>query len=111
MADRKTALATILNETLGLEPADDRAVRRSAIVVGLSTIAGSLVPLIPFFLMPRTASIWSSIGLSAVVLFGVGAYEATTSIGDWRRKGLQMTLIGLGAALVGYLVGKLFGAS
>jgi VIT1/CCC1 family predicted Fe2+/Mn2+ transporter len=110
MADRKTALATILNETLGLEPADDASVRKSAIVVGLSTIAGSLVPLIPFFLMPREASIWASIALSAVVLFFVGAYEARTSIGDWRWKGLQMTLIGLGAALVGYLVGRLFGA-
>ena len=111
MADRKTALATILNETLGLEPADDRTVRRSAIVVGVATIVGSLVPLLPFFLMPRETSIWSSIGLSAVVLFFVGAYEARTSVGDWRKKGMQMTAIGLGAAVVGYLVGRLFGAS
>jgi VIT1/CCC1 family predicted Fe2+/Mn2+ transporter len=111
MADPKTALATILNETLGLEPADDASVRRSAVIVGLSTIAGSLVPLLPFFLMPREASIGASVALSAVVLFLVGAYEAKTSIGDWRKKGLQMTAIGLGAALVGYVVGKLFGAS
>jgi len=110
-ADRSTALATIMNETLGLAPADDRTVTRSAIIVGLSTIAGSIVPLTPFFVMPREASIWASIGLSAVVLFFVGAYEAKTSVGDWRKKGLQMTAIGLGAAFVGYLVGKLFGAS
>jgi vacuolar iron transporter family protein len=109
--DPKTALATIMNEALGLEPADDRTVTRSAIIVGLSTIAGSLIPLIPFFLMARVASIWASIGLSAVALFFVGAYEAKISIGDWRKKGLQMTAIGLGAAFVGYLVGKLFGAS
>lgn len=108
-ADRPTALATIMNESLGLEPADERSVARSAGIVGLSTIAGSLVPLIPFFLMPRTASIWASIGLSAAVLFFVGAYEAKSSIGDWRKKGLQMVAIGLGAALVGYLVGRLFG--
>jgi VIT1/CCC1 family predicted Fe2+/Mn2+ transporter len=110
-ADPKIALRTLMNEDLGLEPADDRTVTRSAIIVGLSTIAGSLIPLLPFFLMPRVASIWSSIGLSAVALFFVGAYEAKTSIGDWRKKGFQMTLIGLGAAFVGYLVGKLFGAS
>jgi VIT1/CCC1 family predicted Fe2+/Mn2+ transporter len=66
---------------------------------------------VPFFLMPREASIGASIALSAVVLFLVGAYEAKTSIGDWRKKGLQMTAIGLGAALVGYVVGKLFGAA
>jgi VIT1/CCC1 family predicted Fe2+/Mn2+ transporter len=110
-ADRETALATIMNESLGLAPADDRTVTRSALIVGLSTIAGSLIPLVPFFVMPREASIGAAIGLSAVVLFFVGAYEAKTSIGDWRKKGLQMTLIGLGAALAGYLVGRLFGAS
>jgi VIT1/CCC1 family predicted Fe2+/Mn2+ transporter len=110
-ADQKITLRTLMNEDLGLEPADDRTVTRSAIIVGLSTIAGSLIPLIPFFVMPRIASIWVSIGLSAVVLFFVGAYEAKTSVGDWRKKGLQMTAIGLGAAFVGYLVGKLFGAS
>jgi len=110
-ADQKIALRTLMNEDLGLEPSDDRTVTRSAIIVGLSTIAGSIVPLIPFFVMPREASIWASIGLSAVALFFVGAYEAKTSVGDWRKKGLQMTAIGLGAALVGYLVGKLFGAA
>lgn len=110
-ADPKIALRTLMSEDLGLEPADDRTVTRSAIIVGLSTIAGSLIPLVPFFVMPRVASIWSSIGLSAVALFFVGAYEAKTSVGDWRKKGFQMAAIGLGAAFVGYVVGKLFGAS
>jgi VIT1/CCC1 family predicted Fe2+/Mn2+ transporter len=109
--DEAIALRTLMNEDLGLEPADDASVRRSALIVGAATIAGSLIPLVPFFLMPRIASIWSSIGLSAVTLFFVGAYEAKTSIGDWRTKGLQMTLIGLGAAAVGYLAGKMFGAA
>ena len=52
-----------------------------------------------------------SIAVSAAALFFVGAYEAKTSVGDWRKKGLQMTLIGLGAAAVGYLEGRVFGAS
>ena len=42
------------------------------------------------------------------MLFGVGAYQAVTLVGDWRRKGLQMVLIGLGAAAVGFLIGRLF---
>jgi len=109
-SDDEVALRTLMNEDLGLEPADDGSVRRSALIVGVATIVGSLIPLVPFFLMPRAVSIWASIGLSAVALFFVGAYEAKTSIGDWRKKGLQMTLIGLGAAAVGYLAGKVFGA-
>lgn len=109
-ADEKTALSTIMNEELGLEPVDTAAVRRSAVIVGAATIVGSLIPLVPFFFLARTPALWTAIALSAAALFFVGAYEAKTSIGDWRRKGLQMTAIGLGAALVGYLAGRLFGS-
>jgi VIT1/CCC1 family predicted Fe2+/Mn2+ transporter len=45
------------------------------------------------------------------VLFGVGAYSALTLVGDWRRKGLQMVVIGLGAAAIGFLIGRLFHAA
>ena len=109
--NESTALSTLMNEDLGLEPADDASVRRSAVVVGVATIVGSVIPLVPFFFLPRAPALWVAIALSAAALFFVGAYEAKTSIGDWRKKGLQMTAIGLGAALVGYLAGRLFGAS
>jgi VIT1/CCC1 family predicted Fe2+/Mn2+ transporter len=49
--------------------------------------------------------------LSAAVLFGVGACSALTLVGDWRRKGLQMVVIGLGAAAIGFLIGRLFHAA
>jgi VIT1/CCC1 family predicted Fe2+/Mn2+ transporter len=42
------------------------------------------------------------------MLFGVGAYQAVTLVGDWRRKGLQMVMIGLGAAAIGFRIGRLF---
>jgi len=46
--------------------------------------------------------------LSAAVLFGVGAYEAVSMVGNWRKKGPQMVAIGLGAAAIGFLIGRLF---
>jgi vacuolar iron transporter family protein len=110
-ADEGNALATILSEGEGIEPTDERSILRSAAVVGFATIVGSLIPLVPFFFLRRAEAIWSAVAISAVALFVVGAYEAKTSVGDWRRKGLQMTLIGLGAAFVGYLAGKIFGAA
>jgi VIT1/CCC1 family predicted Fe2+/Mn2+ transporter len=109
-ADERNALATLMSEGEGLEPTDQRSVLRSAAVVGVATIVGSLLPLVPFFFLPRETALWAAIAISAAALFFVGAYEAKTSVGDWRRKGLQMTVIGLGAAFVGYLAGKLFGA-
>jgi len=52
--------------------------------------------------------LWETIVLSALVLFGVGTYQAVTLVGDWRKKGLQMVVIGLGAAAIGFLIGRLF---
>ena len=46
--------------------------------------------------------------LSALALFGVGVYSAVTLVGDWRKSGLKMVLIGLGAAAIGFLIGRLF---
>jgi VIT1/CCC1 family predicted Fe2+/Mn2+ transporter len=46
--------------------------------------------------------------LSAVTLFAVGVYSAKTLVGDWRKSGLQMVAIGLGAAAVGFFIGRLF---
>jgi VIT1/CCC1 family predicted Fe2+/Mn2+ transporter len=42
------------------------------------------------------------------VLFGVGVYSSVTLVGDWRKNGLKMVAIGLGAAAAGFLIGLLF---
>ena len=55
----------------------------------------------------RTQAIVLAIGLAAAVLFGVGVYSALTLIGDWRREGLRMVVIGLGAAGIGFVIGHL----
>jgi VIT1/CCC1 family predicted Fe2+/Mn2+ transporter len=51
-----------------------------------------------------------AIVLSALVLFGVGAYSAITRVGTWWKQGPKMILIGLGAAGLGYVIGTLFHA-
>jgi VIT1/CCC1 family predicted Fe2+/Mn2+ transporter len=49
----------------------------------------------------------AAIVLSGVTLFAIGAYSAKTLIGDWRKSGLQMLTIGLGAAALGFVIGRL----
>lgn len=84
---------------------------RSAAVVGLSAILGSFVPLVPFLLLPIfPEGVAISIVLSAGVLFAIGAYKARTTVGRPWRSGLQIAVIGLAAAAVGFLVGLLFRA-
>jgi len=50
----------------------------------------------------------NSIVITAITLFGVGAYKARTMVGHPGRSGLEMTLIGTVSALAGYFIGALF---
>ena len=71
-----------------------------------STIAGSIVPLVPFLLaLPRVTATISSVVLAGIMLLGVGFYEARTTTGSLWSSGARMVLIGLGAGFAGFLVG------
>ena len=83
---------------------------RSAAVVGLAAVAGSLIPLLPFFFLALRTAIFGSIAAAGLSLFGVGAYKARTTGGGWLRSGVEMAAIGMAAAFIGYGVGVLFQA-
>jgi VIT1/CCC1 family predicted Fe2+/Mn2+ transporter len=97
-ANEETWLNVMMAEELRLEPVDPRDVLRTAVIVTLASFVGSLVPLLPFLIVPSPPAAWLSVVISAATLFGVGAYKAASLVGDWRRSGAQMVLIGLGAA-------------
>ncbi len=107
-ANRQAWLATMMDEELHLQPVQAPDIFRSAVVITIATLIGHLIPLLPFVWLSRTAALITAIALSALVLFGVGTYQALTLVGDWRKKGLQMVAIGLGAAAIGFLIGRLF---
>lgn len=98
-------VAVMMAEEHGLAHVDRRQALKSALIVGVSAIVGSLLPLLPFLLFPVAVGIPVSIGLSALVLFMVGAYKARVTIGRPGRSGLEMAAIGTVSALVGYAVG------
>jgi VIT1/CCC1 family predicted Fe2+/Mn2+ transporter len=110
-ANRDGWLATMMDEELHLQPVQTADIFRSAVVITIATLIGHLIPLLPFVWLARTPALILAIVLSAVVLFGVGVYSAVTLVGDWRRSGLKMLVIGLGAAGVGFLIGNLFHAA
>ena len=110
-ANRDSWLSTMMDEELHLQPVETSAILRSAVVITVATLIGHLIPLVPFLFLARTPALVLAIVLSAVVLFGVGVYSAVTLVGDWRRSGLKMMVIGLGAAAVGFVIGRLFHAA
>lgn len=107
-ARRDVWLATMMDEELHLSSVQTSDILRSAAVITVATLIGHMIPLLPFLVLARSTALVLSIALSAVVLFGVGVYSAKTLVGDWRKSGLQMMVIGLGAAGIGFVVGRLF---
>jgi vacuolar iron transporter family protein len=107
-ADRENWLATMMDEELHLQPVQTPDILRSSVVITIATLIGHLIPLLPFIWLPRTTALVTAFVLSAGVLFGVGVYSSVTLAGDWRKNGLKMVAIGLGAAAAGFLIGRLF---
>ena len=95
----------MMAEELKISPVGKGSVYRSALIVGIAAIIGSLVPVIPFFGLPIWSAVIASIALAGVSLFVVGAYKAKVTVGVWWKSGLQLLGIGLVTALIGYAIG------
>jgi predicted membrane protein (TIGR00267 family) len=108
VSERDYYQAEKAREAAEIDDTPEADILRSAVVITIATLIGHLIPLLPFVWLPRAAALITAVVLSAGVLFGVGVYSSVTLVGDWRKNGLKMVAIGLGAAAVGFLIGHLF---
>ncbi len=110
-SDEKVWLDFMMNEELGLQkPAADKPVQ-DAILVGLSAVIGSLIPLVPFLFLPVKSAMFGAVAISLAALFAVGFVKAQKTVGTPWREGLEMMVVGGLAAAVGWLVGAILGVS
>ncbi|MBI4058137.1 VIT1/CCC1 transporter family protein [Candidatus Gottesmanbacteria bacterium] len=109
-ANKKTWIEVMMSEELKLQPHTNGQSLRSAWIVGSSAVVGSLIPLLPFFILSVTSAIVISLLLSAMTLFGVGMYKGRITIGKQYRSGIELAVIGIVSALAGYAVGLFFKA-
>jgi vacuolar iron transporter family protein len=107
-SNKENWIKFMMGEELHLEPVETNEVLRASIIVTIAAIIGSLIPLTPFLILERSGAVLASVTVSALALFAIGAYEAISFVGDWRKSGIRMVVIGLGAALVGFMIGRLF---
>jgi len=106
-AKPKAMLDLMMAFELKLAPVSELQPRNSALTVFAATVVGSLIPLIPFLVAGHAIvdAAYSSVIVSGAALFGIGWYEARTTVGSFWRSGLRMLLIGLGAGFAGFLIG------
>lgn len=105
----ETALKTLGNEELGISEESYPNPWTAAVSATLSTAAGAFIPIIPFFFTKGYTAIIISFGISTLAHFLIGAAKTVvTGLSPW-KSGAEMTVIGLGEALITYGLGLIFG--
>jgi VIT1/CCC1 family predicted Fe2+/Mn2+ transporter len=102
-------VAVMMTEEHGLAPTSRGHALRSAVVVGVAALVGSLLPVAPFFFLGVFAAACASVAVAGVSLAAVGAYKARMTSGPVFRSALEMAAIGLVSALAAWGIGTLFG--
>ncbi|HEY4672875.1 MAG TPA: VIT1/CCC1 transporter family protein [Nitrososphaerales archaeon] len=110
-SNKEVWLQIMMAEELKLVPQDRDGPSRSALIVGFSSLLGSIIPLVPYFFVAVETAVWLSFGVSGISLFAIGAYKAKLTIGSPWKSGIEMFLIGSAAAVAGYLIGLVLGTS
>jgi predicted membrane protein (TIGR00267 family) len=106
--DKDVWVAVMMREEHELADVDRHQSARSAAIVGCASLAGSLVPLVPFAVLPVATASWVAVCVAAITLFAFGAYKAHATVGHPLRGGGELALIGIGSAFLGYVVGAAF---
>ena len=76
-------------------------------ITGFATAIGAFIPVAPFLFTEGPLAIWISFTLAMLSHFAVGAARSLFTGRGLFRSGIDMFVVGLGVAGVGYLVGEL----
>ena len=79
------------------------------VVTAASYAAAAFLPILPYAWMEPDAAFPWSVGASILALFLLGAGKTRLTRTPPLKSGIELTLIGLVSALVGYLIGRLTG--
>jgi vacuolar iron transporter family protein len=105
MQDPSLALDAMVREELNIHPAELAPVK-DGVVTGAATAVGALIPIVPFFLLAHGAAIWTSLAVSMLAHFAIGAARSIFTGRSVWASGRDMFLVGFGVAAIGYLIGE-----
>ncbi len=112
MSDEKTALDTLTREELGIDPNE---LGGSAWAAGgtsfLLFAVGAVFPVAPFAFLDGWPAIFTSLGFSAVAMFGIGVGTTLFTGRGVLFSGFRQLGIGIGAAAITFGLGRLIGVS
>lgn len=109
MQKPEVALTVLAREELGIDTTNPSNPLQAGLVTGVSTGLGSIIPILPFIFLSGPAAVWIGVAFSMAAHFAVGASRAVFTGRPALRSGFEMFVVGMGVALITYLLGLLFG--
>src|SRR6266496_2812566 len=106
MRDPVRALEEQVREELKIGEAHSTPLKEGWIT-GVATAVGALIPVAPFLIFNTRVAVWTSFAVSMLSHFAVGGARSVFSGRGIVRSGIDMFVVGLGVALVGYVMGDL----
>lgn len=108
-SSKRIWIKTMMLEELKIPPKEEyKKPTLTALITGLAFIIGAIIPIMPYFFLSIIPALLTSIIISLIILFIVGAAKTTITQKRWFYSGIEMAFIGSAAALVSYFVGELF---
>ena len=104
MRDPERALGEQVRDELKIGEAHATPFREGWIT-GVATAVGAFIPVFPFMILEGRAAIWVAFITAMLSHFGVGAARSFFTGRGVFRSGVDMFVVGLGVAGMGYLVG------
>ena len=106
MRDPQRALGEQVREELKIGEAHSTPFKEGW-VTGVATAVGAFIPVAPFLLLSGRAAVWTAFSIAMLCHFAVGAARSFFTGRGVIRSGIDMFVVGLGVAAVGYVVGGL----
>lgn len=111
MADPELALDTFVREEIGLSGETMGSPMAAALSSFTAFSIGAIIPVVPYVLLAGMTAFWSSLGISLVSLYGVGAAVSVLTHRPPVLVGARQAGLGLAAAAVTYAIGALLGTA
>ncbi len=83
----------------------------SGVVMGAFYLMGGGIPLIAYLLWPVEQAMVPAIVITGITLFVIGVLKARYVQGHWLKSGMEMMVVSLTAALLGFLIGSIVSGS
>lgn len=110
VADSEAAVRALLAERHGMATEAGPSPGRLAGYTGVAFALAGLVPLLPFLFLPALPGTLASVALSGTALFVAGVLRALATLTPFLRSGIEMLLVGMGAAAATFAAGAAVGS-